>query len=139
MDFLRDWAALLGRALFAYVFIPAGYSKIGGFAATAGYMASKGMPAVNVLLALTIVIELLGGLALLVGWKARWAALALAGFTIVASVVFHNFWALPEAEQMTQQLMFVKNIGIVGGLLMVFALGPGRLSLDRDGSPAARR
>jgi putative oxidoreductase len=131
MDFLRDWAALLGRALFAYVFIPAGYSKIGGFAATAGYMASKGLPAVNVLLALTIVIELLGGLALLVGWKARWAALALAGFTIIASVVFHNYWALPEAEQMTQQLMFVKNMGLVGGLLLVVGLGPGRLSVDR--------
>ena len=62
MNVARDWAALIGRALLAFVFIPAGYSKIGGFAGTAGYMASKGLPAVEVLLALTIVLELGGGL-----------------------------------------------------------------------------
>jgi putative oxidoreductase len=95
-------------------------------------MASKGVPAVEVLLALTIVIELGGGMALLLGWKARWAALALAGFTLLAALVFHNYWSMPEAEQMMQRLMFIKNIGIAGGLLMVFALGPGRFAIDRS-------
>jgi putative oxidoreductase len=94
-------------------------------------MASKGLPAVEVLLALTIVLELGGGLMLLIGWKARWAALAIAGFTLLAALLFHNYWAMPEAEQMMQRLMFVKNLGIAGGLLMVFAFGPGRLSVDR--------
>jgi putative oxidoreductase len=131
MNVARDLAALIGRALLAFVFIPAGYSKIGGFAGTAGYMASKGLPAVEVLLALTIVLELGGGLMLLFGWKARWAALALAGFTLLAALLFHNYWAMPEAEQMMQRLMFVKNVGLAGGLLMVFAFGSGRLSLDR--------
>jgi putative oxidoreductase len=131
MNVARDWAALIGRALLAFVFVPAGYSKIGGFAGTAGYMASKGLPAVEVLLALTIVLELGGGLMLLIGWKARWAALAIAGFTLLAALLFHNYWAMPEAEQMMQRLMFVKNLGIAGGLLMVFAFGPGRLSVDR--------
>ena len=131
MNAIHDLAALIGRALLAVVFVPAGYSKIGGFAGTAGYMASKGMPAVEVLLALTIVVELGGGLMLLFGWKARWAALALAGFTLLAALLFHNYWALPAADQMMQRLMFTKNLGIAGGLLLIFALGPGRLSIDR--------
>lgn len=131
MNTIRDLAALIGRALLAVLFVPAGFSKIGEFAGTAGYMASKGMPAVEVLLVLTIIIELGGGLALLVGWKARWAALALAGFTLLAALIFHNYWALPAAEQMMQQIMFTKNVAIAGGLLLIFALGPGRWSVDR--------
>jgi putative oxidoreductase len=131
MDSMRDWAALIGRALLAIVFIPAGYSKIGGFAATAGYMSSKGLPAVDVLLVATIVLELAGGIALLVGWKARWVALALAVFTLLAALLFHNYWAMPEAQQMMQRLMFTKNLGLAGGLLVVAGLGAGRLSIDR--------
>jgi putative oxidoreductase len=131
MDACKDWAALIGRALLAIVFIPAGFSKIGGFAGTAGYMASKGMPFADGLLVLTIALELGGGILLLVGWKARWIALALAGFTLLAAVIFHNYWAMPEAEQMMQRIMFMKNAGLAGGLLMVFAFGPGRFSVDR--------
>ena len=65
-----------------------------------------------------------------VGWQARWAALALAAFTLLASVIFHNYWALPADQQMMQQLMFMKNLSIVGGLLAVFVFGAGTLSLD---------
>ena len=130
LDSLRTPFAVAGRFLLALMFVMAGFSKITGFAGTVGYMASKGMPAAEVLAALTIVLEIGGGLALLFGWQARWAALALALFTLLASVIFHNFWALPEAQKMMQQLMFMKNLAIVGGLFMVVALGAGPASLD---------
>jgi putative oxidoreductase len=84
-----------------------------------------------VLLPLTILVELGGGLALIVGWKARWAALLLAAFTVLASVVFHNFWTMTGDAAMNNMLFFYKNVAVIGGLLMVWALGPGRLSVDR--------
>jgi putative oxidoreductase len=70
------------------------------------------------------------GVLLIIGWQARWAALALAVFTVVASVIFHNYWAMPAEQQMMQQLMFMKNLAVTGGLLFVFAYGAGTLSLD---------
>ncbi len=73
---------------------------------------------------------MLAGLALIIGWQARWSALALAAFTLGASLLFHNFWTFPAEQQMVQQLMFMKNLAIVGGLLMVAALGSGPASLD---------
>lgn len=126
-----DWAALLGRILLAIVFIMSGFDKIGGFEGTVGYIASKGLPMPQVLAALTILVELGGGILLVVGWKARWAALALAVFCLLAAFIFHNFWAMPEAEKMAQSTSFWKNVTIAGGMLMVFAFGPGRLSVDR--------
>ena len=139
IDTLRIPLAVAGRFLLALMFVMAGFSKITGFAGTVGYMSSKGMPAAEVLAALTIVLEIGGGLALMFGWRARWAALALALFTLLASVIFHNFWAMPEAQKMVQQLMFMKNMAIVGGLFMVVALGAGPASLDaRNGLAPAR-
>lgn len=123
--------ALVGRILLAAMFLMAGYGKIGGFAGTVGYISSVGLPAPQVLAAAAVVVELVGGALLLIGWKARWAALALAGFTVMASVLFHNYWAMPAAQQMVQQLMFTKNAAVVGGLLMVAALGAGGWSVDR--------
>jgi putative oxidoreductase len=76
------------------------------------------------------VLEVLGGLALIVGWQTRWAALALALFTLAASVIFHNFWALPADQQMVQQLVFMKNLSVAGGMLVLAACGAGALSLD---------
>ncbi len=128
----KDLAALVGRILLGIVFIPAGFGKIGGFTGTAGYIASKGLPLPEVGAALAIAVEILAGIALVVGWKTRWAALALAVFTLVASVFFHAFWAVAPEQQMTQQLMFMKNIGIVGGLLAFYAFGAGRISIDRQ-------
>jgi putative oxidoreductase len=127
---LQDTLALVGRILLAFMFVPAGFSKIGGFAGTVGYATSAGLPLPEVGVAIGIVIELVGGLMLLVGFKTRWAALALAVFTIVASLFFHNYWAMPEAQQMMQRLMFMKNFAIVGGLLAIAAFGAGRFSLD---------
>ena len=130
LDTLRSPLALVGRFLLALMFVLAGFSKIAGFAGTVGYIASKGLPAAQVLAVLTVVLEIGGGLALMAGFHARWAALLLALFTLLASVVFHNFWAMPAEQQMMQQLMFMKNLSVVGGLLLVAALGAGPASLD---------
>ena len=130
LDTLRSPLALVGRFLLALMFVLAGFSKIAGFAGTVGYIESKGLPAAQVLAVLTVVLEIGGGLALMAGFHARWAALLLALFTLLASVVFHNFWAMPAEQQMMQQLMFMKNLSVVGGLLLVAALGAGPASLD---------
>ena len=123
--------ALAARVLLALMFLDSGYGKIGGFAGAAGYIASKGLPLPQVLAGAALAVELIGALLLVIGWKARWAAAALAAFTVVASVIFHNYWAVPAAEQMMQKLMFLKNAAVTGGLLMVVAFGAGRWSVDR--------
>ena len=126
----QDALALFGRVLIALLFVPAGWGKIAGFAGTVGYIASKGVPLPEVCAAIAIGAELGLGLLLLVGWQARWAALGLAIFTAVITPIFHNYWALPEAQVMMQKLNFTKNLAIVGGLLAFAAFGAGRLSLD---------
>lgn len=130
MNALQNPLALLSRWLLAALFLPAGISKIGGFAGTAGYIGSVGLPLPEVGAALAIAVEVLGGIALIIGLGTRWAALALAVFTLVASVFFHAFWAMPAEQQMMQQLMFMKNIAVVGGLLALVAFGAGAFSLD---------
>ena len=127
---LQNPLSLTGRVLLAVLFLPAGLSKIGGFAGTVGYITSKGLPFPELAAVAAIVLEVAGGLALLLGFGTRWAALALAGFTLVATVIFHNYWAMPAAQQMVQQLMFMKNIAVVGGLLTLAAWGAGTWSVD---------
>ena len=122
--------AFVGRLLLALLFLPAGLSKITGFAGTVGYIASKGLPMPTVAAVVAIIIEVVAPLALLVGFGTRWAALVLAGFTVVATFIFHNFWAMPAEQAMMQQLMFFKNIAVVGGLLILAAHGPGAWSVD---------
>ena len=121
---------LIARVLIALMFILGGIGKFTGLEGTAGYIASVGLPAPKLLAFGSGVLELLGGVLLVVGFQARWAALALATFTLLASVLFHNYWAMPAEQQMMQQLMFLKNLSIAGGLLFVFAFGAGMLSLD---------
>lgn len=127
---LQNPLALIGRALLALLFIPAGFSKIGGFAGTAGYIASKGVPLPELAAAAAIGVELGLGLLLLIGWQTRWAALGIAFFTVVITFIFHNFWAVPVEQVMAQQQSFFKNIAVVGGLLTVAAWGAGAWSVD---------
>ncbi|HEY2629909.1 MAG TPA: DoxX family protein [Usitatibacter sp.] len=133
MNNTKDSAALVGRVLLAFMFVLSGFGKISGYEGTAGYMASKGLPMIGVLLPLTILTELGGGLALIAGFKARWAALLLAGFSLLAAIIFHDFWTVVDPMQhMNQQINFLKNVSIAGGMLMVFAFGPGRYSVDKS-------
>ena len=127
---IQNPRAVLGRLRLALMFIPSGFGKIGGFEGTAGYSASKGLPMASVVAALTILIELGGGLAIAFGFMTRWAALALAVFTVLAGVIFHNYWAVPPEQVMMQQINFWKNISIAGGFLVLAAFGPGAISID---------
>jgi putative oxidoreductase len=115
---------LAGRILLGHIFLLAGINKISGYEGTAGYMEAMGVP--GVLLPLVIVLEIVAGLALIIGFKAKWAALALAGFTVLAAVLFHT-----DFSDQTQMILFMKNWAITGGLLMVYVYGAGELSLDR--------
>ena len=127
---LQKPLSLAARLLLAALFIPAGLSKIGGFAGTAGYIGSVGLPFPELGAVIAIVVEVGAGIALLLGFGTRWAALALALFTLVASFFFHAYWALPAEQQMMQQLMFMKNIAVTGGLLALAAFGAGSWSVD---------
>ena len=130
MNALQNPLALVGRILMAWFFIIPGFGKLTGFAGAVGYAQSAGMPMPEVGVAVGLAIEILGGLALLVGFKTRYAAALLAFFTLVATVIFHAYWKVPaEAVQVTQ-LLFNKNIAIVGGLLALAAFGAGSWSVD---------
>ena len=118
---------LLGRIMLALIFILAGLGKIQDPAGTAGYMQSAGVP--SILLWPTIALEVLGGLALVLGYKTRYAAFTLAIFSVVAALMFHrNF-----ADQM-QMIMFLKNIAIAGGLLLLAVGGSTAFSMDNKRS-----
>jgi putative oxidoreductase len=131
MSNFQPWGLLLGRILLAYIFLMQGYGKIGGFAGTAKYMASKGMPLIEPLLVATIIVEIGAGLLLAVGWKARWAAWALFLFVIPTTLIFHAYWTVPPEQVFAQTIQFQKNLAIMGGMLYVALMGPGRLSLDK--------
>ena len=127
---VTEYGPVAGRILLAYIFVMSGIGKIGGFAGTAGYMASKGMPFAEVLLVGAIVVELVGGIMLIVGWQARWAAAAIFLFLIPTTLIFHAFWAVEAAQVQMQTIQFNKNLAIMGGMLYVVAFGAGPLSLD---------
>lgn len=121
---LNDGLLLGGRVLMSAIFLFAGYGKIVAYSATQGYMESVGLP--GGLLPLVIALELGGGLALLLGFQARLAALLLAGFSVVSALLFH----FDFADQM-QSILFMKNLAMAGGLLFVVAAGSGGIALGR--------
>lgn len=130
MALVEKFGPLLGRVLMALLFVPAGISKLTGFAGTVGYIKSVGLPLPEVGAAIAVIVELGVGLALLVGYKARYAALVLALFTVAAAIGFHNFWAMEEAKVMINRIQFFKNLSIAGGLLFIAAYGAGPFALD---------
>ena len=121
---------LMGRILLAALFLPAGLSKLSGFEGTVGYIGSGGLPFASVAAAVAIAVEILGSIALIVGFQTRIAAAVLAVFTIVASVFFHAFWAAAPEQAFMQQLLFFKNVGVIGGLLLLVSSGAGGWSID---------
>lgn len=121
---------LIGRLLFVVLFLPAGLSKLSGFEGTVGYIESVGLPLPAVAAAAALALEILGSLALLIGFQTRFVAGVLAIFTLVATLFFHAFWAVAPEQAFVQQLLFFKNIGVIGGLLVLAASGAGAWSLD---------
>ncbi|MEP7205590.1 MAG: DoxX family protein [Casimicrobiaceae bacterium] len=130
MNRSEDTLALLGRIALAAIFVWSGFGKISGFSGTAAYIASKGLPLPEVLTAVTIFIEFALGVAIVVGFKARIAALLIALWLIPTTLLFHNFWSVPAEQVMMQQINFMKNMSIFGGMLILMAFGPGRYSVD---------
>ncbi len=131
-DVIKEWGPLLGRFMLALIFLPAGIGKISNFAGTAGYMAMHHVPLVHVALVLTIIIEIGGALMLIVGWKARWAAGILFLWLIPVTLMMHNFWAVTGPAHQVNFIMFMKNISIMGAMLLVMANGPGPKSIDKS-------
>jgi len=123
MKAFQDLAAPAGRILLALMFVLAGVNKISGYAGMQGYMESMGVP--GALLPVVIVLEVLGGLLLMLGWHTRITAFLLAGFTLLATLIFHS-----NLGDQTQMLFFMKNLSIAGGLLMVVSHGAGPYSID---------
>ncbi len=115
---------LAGRILLGHIFLLAGMNKISAYDGTAGYMEAMGVP--GMLLPLVILLEIVGGLALIIGFKTRWAAIALAGFTVLAAILFHA-----DFSDQIQMILFMKNWAITGGLLLVYVYGAGEISIDR--------
>jgi putative oxidoreductase len=122
LESLKPWILVAGRVLIALIFVTAGWSKIGGYAGTQAYMESAGVP--GALLPLVILLELGGGLAIILGLLTRLAALGLAVFSIVSAVLFHG------AADPMQQILFAKNLAMAGGFLFLVAHGAGPISLD---------
>ncbi|AGG34557.1 DoxX family protein [beta proteobacterium CB] len=121
---------LIGRLLIVALFLPAGLGKISGFEGTLGYFASLGIPAPVFALVATIVIEVLGSIALIVGFQTRIVAVIMALFTLVAAATGHAFWAAPADAAFIAQLLFFKNIAVMGGLLVLASAGAGGFSID---------
>ena len=121
---------LAARLFMVALFLPAGIGKLTGFAGTVGYISSVGLPLPTLAAATALFVEIVGSLALLAGFGTRIAALVLAAFTLVASFFFHNYWGVPADQAFMQQLLFFKNIAVVGGLLAIAANGAGAWSMD---------
>jgi putative oxidoreductase len=127
---LQNSLSLASRILFVALFLPAGISKLTGFSGTVGYIASVDLPLPALGAALALVVEIAGSAALLAGFQTRMAALVLAVFTLVASFLFHAYWSAPAEMAFVTQLLFFKNVAVVGGLLALAANGAGAWSMD---------
>ncbi len=123
MNFIQTFSPLVGRVFISLIFIVTGIGKITGYSGTAAYMDSVGIP--GMLLPLVILLEVGGGLAILLGFKTRLVAFLLAGFCVLSALIFHF-----DFDNQMQFLMFMKNIAIAGGFLFLVAFGPGKYAID---------
>ena len=119
----QNITVLAGRILLGLLFLVSGFGKIAGFDGTVGYITAAHLPLPALVAVLTIVVEVGGGLALVTGLWTRQAALILAGFTLLTAFVFHAFWSAPDAAKAMQQIQFLKNLAMLGGLLLVIEHG----------------
>lgn len=130
MRILCSTGLFFARLLIAAIFIVAGILKIQGFSANEALLVAKNVPVPQISLSLAILVELLGGLFLVIGFKTRWWAIILFFYVLAVSFVFHNFWNATDVESITQLYAFLKNLAIMGGLLYVICCGPGGCSCD---------
>ncbi|MAF59528.1 MAG: DoxX family protein [Candidatus Pacebacteria bacterium] len=126
MNKLLPWGPLVARIVVGGFFIMSGVAKITGFAGIVAFAASAGLPAPALAIMIAIVVELLGGLSVLLGYKIQWGALALALFVVATAVLFHADFA-----DQAQQTAFMKNLAIAGGLLYMARFGPGKMSIEK--------
>jgi len=130
MNYLTAFGLFLGRVALCTIFILAGVGKFLNYDGTAQYMASKGMTMIPIFLVLAALVEICGGLSLLLGLRARMGATLLFLFLIPVTIIFHDFWNLTGPDKQAQMIEFLKNLGIFGGLLYVMSIGPGPWSID---------
>lgn len=126
----RSGTALLGRILIAAIFLISGFAKLTDPSGTIGYMEQAGIPHAHTLVYVAGAAEVAGGLGILFGFLTRFAALGLFVFLAICQPYFHKFWGMPAAEAKNAMVQFFKDVAIMGGLLMLVAMGPGRFSLD---------
>ena len=127
---MKNMLNLMGRILQATLFLPAGLAKLADFEGTVSYITSVGLPLPTIAAVAALTLEILGSIALIVGFQTRIVAGVLAGFTLVASVFFHAFWAVAPEQAFVQQLLFFKNLAVIGGLLVLVSTGAGTWSID---------
>lgn len=130
MRFLHAFLMFIARLCIAAIFLSAGFNKLMNFEQTAEFMTAKGFTAVPLFLFGAALIEIIGGLSLVFGFKTRWGALILLAFLAPTTLIFHDFWNLEGAERALQQIMFLKNLAIFGGLLYVLSVGAGIWAID---------
>ncbi|MBA2545088.1 MAG: DoxX family protein [Deltaproteobacteria bacterium] len=126
----RSGTTLIARVLIAAIFLVSGFAKLSDPAGAIGHMQSVGIPAPHVLVYIAAYAEIFGAVALLFGFLARIGAFGLTVFMVITTVLFHAFWNYQGQEQIQQSVQFMKNLAIIGGLVLLFAVGPGRYSID---------
>jgi putative oxidoreductase len=127
----RDELLLIARLLLVILFVLFGWSKLTGFSGTISYMAAEGAPLPTVAAVIAVVMELIVGIAIALGFYTRPLAYLLALYTLATAFIGHHYWTMPDAERMANMINFYKNLSIAGGMLLLCVAGPGRYSLDR--------
>jgi putative oxidoreductase len=126
-----DFALLIGRLAIALLFLPSGFGKLIGFSGFAAVLAGKGLPVPEAWAAVAVLCEFGGSLLVLIGFQIRWAALAMVAFTLMAAMLSHRYWTMPDATvAAANRVHFYKDLALAGGLLFLHVAGAGRFSVD---------